>query len=449
MQIESALAAFRKGEFAMDAAQIDLVQHAAQKPTSYSGPGYIRQLANGGFELKCYASADPETGLASFLGGPAPGEIYKDQDHYNCRITDHNGEVWESDPLLIQMSYSFPTEAAAIRAPLSRLIRRMGARASSWTLRLEFSNQRPSDWYALLGKHQVDLKKRHLSIDLNVMDVDGSIAIIATSANELPTNFQTCLVQALTFVLGEDLSPVVSDYTTPSGRTTWLNAFKPRKPSRPIFPPLDPRQGGNVIKLLQHYLDHILGEILEDNTMWHPLSVYLSQARQVTGNSLDSWAVGLTVAVEGVAKRVPFTPAVSDTDFAALTTKVAGFLMQQGYPDAIKKRVEGMLTGMGSVSAKDRMYSLVSSGHVLESDISAWSKSRNSAVHTKHVNIDDLVDAKMQKQMDRLLTVHRLMHSLVFYLIGYTGEFTNYAARHFPTASYPFVVQAPLDAKTL
>lgn len=449
MQIEAALTAFRKGEFVMDAAQIELEQRAEQKPTSYSGPGYIRQLANGGFELKCYASASPEAGLASFVGGPGPGEIYKDEHHYNCRITDHNGEVWETDPLLIQVSYSFPMEAAAIRVPLLRLVRRVGARTSSWTLRLEFQNQRPGDWYALIGAHQVDLKKRHLSIDLNVTDTDGSIIIVATSDSELPADFQTCLVQALTFVLGEDLSPAVSDYTTPGGRTVWLSAFKQRKPSRPIFPPLDPRQRGKVVRLLQHYLNHILGETLGDDMMWHPLSVYLSQARQVTGNSLDSWAVGLTVAVEGVAKRVRFTPPVSDTDFAALTAKVAGLLDEQGYPDSIRKRVESMLRGMGTVSAKDRMYSLVSSGHVLESDISAWSKSRNSAVHTKHVNLDDLIDDKMQKQMDLLLTVHRLMHSLVFYLIDYAGEFTNYAARDFPTASYPFVDGAPVEAKAL
>ena len=165
MQIQSALAAFRKGELAMDAAQIELVQHAAQTPKSYSGPGYIKQLANGGLELKCFASLGPEEGLASFLEGPAPGEIYKDDHYYGCRITDHNGEIWESDPVLIEMSYRVPTKAAAIRAPLSRLIRRTGSRTSSWTLRLEFSDQRSGDWYALLGKHQVDLKKQHLSID--------------------------------------------------------------------------------------------------------------------------------------------------------------------------------------------------------------------------------------------------------------------------------------------
>lgn len=439
MQIESALAAFRKGELAMDAAQIELVQHAAQTPKSYSGPGYIKQLANGGLELKCFASLGPEEGLASFLEGPAPGEIYKDDHYYGCRITDHNGEIWESDPVLIEMSYSVPTKAAAIRAPLSRLIRRTGSRTSSWTLRLEFSDQRSGDWYALSGKHQVDLKKQHLSIDLNVMDEEGSIAIIAACASELPADFQTCLVQALTFVLGKDLSPATCEYKTPGGTTTWFNALKSRKSSRPIFPPLDPRRGGNVIRLFQHYLDHILGENLGDDTMWHPLSVYLSQARQVTGNSLDSWAVGLTVAVEGVAKRVPFTPAVSKTDFGALAADVAGFLEQQGYPGSTMKRVEGIISGMGSVSAKDRMYSLVNSGHVLESDIRAWSISRNSAVHTKSINLEDIVDAKMQEQMDLLLTVHRLMHSLVFYLIGYSGEFTNYAARHFPSASYPFV----------
>lgn len=440
MQIEAALTAFRKGEFVMDAAQIDLEQRAEQKPTSYSGPGYIRQLAQGGFELKCYASAGPEAGLASFVGGPAPGEIYKDEHHYNCRITDHNGNVWETEPLLIQVSYSFPMEAAAVRVPLLRLIRRLDARTSSWTLRLEFPNQRPGDWYALMGTHRVDLENRHLSIVLAVTEADGTIAIVVTSDNELPADFQTCLVQALTFVLGEDLSPAVSDHTTPSGRTVSLSAFNQRKPSRPIFPPLDPRQRGDVVGLLQHYLDHILGKNLGDDTMWHPLSVYLSQARQVAGNSLDSWAVGLTVAVEGIAKRVPFTPPVSDTDFAALAEKVADFLGEKGYSDTIKKRVEGLLSGMGAASAKDRMHGLVSSGNVLKSDIDAWSKCRNSAVHTKRVSIDDLIDAKMQKQMDLLLTVHRLLHSLTFHLIGYAGEFTNYAARNFPTDWYPFPV---------
>jgi hypothetical protein len=96
MQIDKALSAFRSGEFAMDAANIELVQNSAQAPESYSGPGYVRQLENGGFELKCYASTDPVSGLATFLRGPSRGEIYKNEHYHNCRITDQSGEVWET-----------------------------------------------------------------------------------------------------------------------------------------------------------------------------------------------------------------------------------------------------------------------------------------------------------------------------------------------------------------
>jgi hypothetical protein len=246
-------------------------------------------------------------------------------------------------------------------------------------------------------------------------------------------------------VIDNNLHPNIFDYTTPISRITYINALKPRTHAGVRFPPLDPSHRGNVVRLLELYLDHIHTDDLNDDTLWHPLSIYLSQARQVANNSLDSWAVGLTVAVEGIARRIPFTPPVSETDFSSLATKVGDFLAQEDYPDAIKKRVDGMLRGMGAASAKDRMYSLIKSGNVIESDINAWSKCRNSAVHTKHINPDDLMDSNMQAQTDRLLTVHRLMHSLIFYLIGYTGEYTNYAARHFPTDTYPFAVRSQVD----
>jgi hypothetical protein len=100
-----------------------------------------------------------------------------------------------------------------------------------------------------------------------------------------------------------------------------------------------------------------------------------------------------------------------------------------------------MLAGMGAVSAKDRIYSLVPTGGVLQDDIDAWSTIRNSAIHTKNVRAADIVGEKIQAQLDLLFKIHRLMYCLVFNQIGYKGPFTDYGSRYFPTAVYPFPIR--------
>lgn len=441
MQIEAALSAFRKGEFEMDAARIELVQRSGKDPRSYSGPGYVKQEPDGRMLVRCFAHATILDGLATFSGGPASGELYGEEQHFDCRITDHNAQVWETDPVLIHTNYSVPMEAASINVPLPRLVRRLASRASGWSLRLEFRDQEKDDWRALKGTHSLELTRRKLSTTLVIGEKDGIVSVEASSETELPANMENCLIQSLNFVLGQELRAAVSDAGTPTGRGVTLHAMRRPRGPHPALPPLpttrpDPRR--DVMRLLQHYLEYILGDAPTEDELVHPLSAHVSQARQVSGNSFDSWAVGLSVAVEGVAKLVPYTPPVSDTDFAALSKKVRQFLASVPYSETMIARVIGLLQGMGSISAKDRMHSLVPSGAVQKGDIDAWSKIRNSMVHTRQVMAADLVDAKLQRQLDLLFKVHRLLHSMIFHLVAYEGPFIDYGTRNFPIASYPF-----------
>lgn len=441
MHINEALAAFREGKFEMDVATIELVQRSGNIQRNYAGPGYVRQEPDGRIITKCYSPASVEQSIGAFARGPAAGELYGDDHHYNCRITDHSAAVWETDPVLVHGDHSLPMETAAVGATLRKLVRRFESRATVWSLRLEFGGQDLRDWRALIGSHKLELELRSLSVSLEIAETDKMLSVEVGSQAELPDNLENCLIQSLGFVLNEDLTPVVSDFSTPHWRTVSLYAGRAEHSSRPNLSPLQhghPDPGRDVIRLLGQYLDFILADAPVDQQLVHPLSAHLAHARQVSGNSFDAWAVGLSVAVEGVVKLIPFKPPVSDIDFAALANEVTIFLASTGKPQAIVTRVEGLLTGMGSVAVKDRMYALVPSGAVQEEDIRAWSKLRNSNVHTTKLRTADLEDTKVQAQLDLLFKVHRLLHSLVFHLIGYKGRFIDYGRHTFPRSEYPF-----------
>jgi hypothetical protein len=441
MQLEDALRTFRAGTFELDAGRIELVQRAGNPPQTHIGPGYVKQQADGTLTLTCYTTAEAKDAVKSVVDQPGSGQLFGDRHYFDCRITDYNNQVWETDPVLVTGNYSLVTGAASIRAGLRRLILRLGSGRHEWSFALEFDRQKKQDWRALLGAHTLNLAKAGLTVALKAQEADGTVIVTVGSASELPLMFEDCLLQTLDFALAEDLRPAVVDCSTPEGRTVSMYAARPASSSAASFPPIQPSRldlSANLIRLMECYLDYILSDGTVDKELWHPLSGYVALARQASRNSLDTWAVGASVAVEGIAKRVPVTAPSSSVDFGDLSKKVANFLKAESYADQTIARVRGMLAGMGAVSAKDRMYSLVPTGGVLQDDIDAWSTIRNSAIHTKNVRATDIVDEKMQAQLDLLFKVHRLMHCLVFNQIGYEGAFTDYGNHYFPTAAYPF-----------
>lgn len=445
MEFEKAAEAFRRKELELDFATITITQCAESEPAIYTGPGYFRQDAGGKLEVKCYATTTPQMGIAAFNRQmrASSGSLYGEDDYYRTLAVDHAGHEWEASPSILGSSISFVTDASVMTLTPRRLVRRLGWRGSASRLRLEFFGQRERNWTALFGTHDIeyaDGQRLTLAIERGA---DEAVVVTASASDSLPPALEMRLVEALQFVLCLDLHVDISDSAGDGKRTAELRSAGARQSRINPYPPLNTRSPSNtapVITLLQYYLRYALAAPIAD--AWHPCSAHLAHARQASANSLEAWEVGLSVAVEGIANLIPAEAPSETIDYGALRKELTAWLGERSYPESLVSRIGGMLGGLEMVRPKDRMMGLVGGGAVSKDDIAAWVRVRNTAVHTRQVTSSDLEDSELQRQFDQLHRVYRLMHGMVFHLIGYSGPYSNYAERGFPDAMFPLAADA-------
>jgi hypothetical protein len=191
------------------------------------------------------------------------------------------------------------------------------------------------------------------------------------------------------------------------------------------------------LNLLVRYLDYISS--FPDAGLWHSCTNFLALARDGFGLSLDAWALGLCVAIEGtsglIALRLPPELKSKNKD---IRTTIQDFLAERDIDEAMRKRIQGLLGQLDNVRPRDRMESLVAGGHLLSEDILNWNKLRNNAVHTREVTAEDLGRERLQLHLDQVHSATRLLYTIIFHLIGYEGAYSNYVERNYPQQQYPF-----------
>jgi hypothetical protein len=443
MEFEKAADAFRRKELELDFATITITQCAEAEPVTYTGPGYLRQGADGKLEVKCYVTTTPQMGIAAFNRQmrSSSGSLYGEDDYYRTSAVDPAGHEWEASPSILGSSISLVTDASVMTLTPRRLVRRLGWRGSASRMRLEFFGQRERNWTALFGAHDIeyaDGQRLTLTIERGA---DEAVVVTASAPEGLPTTLEMRLVEALQFVLCLDLHVDIWDSAGDGKRTAELRSAGARQSIINPYPPLNTRSPGNtapVIILLQYYLRYALAAPIAD--AWHPCSAHLAHARQASANSLEAWEVGLSVAVEGLANLIAAEVPSKTVDYQELRRELTTWLSERSYPETLVNRIGGMLGGLEMVRPKDRMLGLVGGGAVSKDDIAAWVRVRNAAVHTRQITSSDLEDSELQRRFDQLHQVYRLMHGMVFHLIGYSGPYSNYAEWGFPDAIFPLTV---------
>ena len=100
-------------------------------------------------------------------------------------------------------------------------------------------------------------------------------------------------------------------------------------------------------------------------------------------------------------------------------------------------RIKGFINSFGARRPQDKMHDLASKGYVDRDYITAWTYLRNRHVHPKLKDLKKPDAAAMQELLDLIHRVETLLRQLTFYLINYSGPFTDYGTSGFPTKQYP------------
>ena len=269
-----------------------------------------------------------------------------------------------------------------------------------------------------------------------------------TSEAPLPAVFDLRIQEALQILTAK--SPFWRVRLQSRNRELHLELSSPwRKSGRTQFsPPISPssydflEHGWRLFGAYLKYVNH-----KTKDTHWNPVAYHLYNACEATANSVDAWAVGISVAVEAVTGLIDIA---SDDDKAKELTcyqeRVLAWLDNQKdlSPDIVK-RAQGQINAMSNKRPQDSLYVMAEAGLVEKNYVKAWAYLRNGHVHPNLQDLEKPTAVDMQKLLDHIHKVEVLLRQLVFHLIDYKGPYTDYGAPNFPSKQYPL---APPDKAT-
>ena len=248
--------------------------------------------------------------------------------------------------------------------------------------------------------------------------------------------------EALRFIIAQTVS-----YRILAGNNYLKLYSRSHKSRRTSLPPPIGRSGSafyaNTWQLFEVYLSYVMQG---SQPYWHPCSNHLHNACEASANALDAWAIGLGVAVEGLAGLLPkeLDPKLKK-QLEALQVFINGHVARSRRHGGFAPRIAGILNGLTQIRAIDRLNGLAESGGTIPALLKDRTKLRNRGVHpTKRGG--DLTPAHFQRLIDEVHRVTVLMYHVVFALIGYKGPYTEYGVHGFPQGDYPpLVTVTPSD----
>jgi hypothetical protein len=405
-----------------------------------------------------FATVDPNA-LATDFGGPLSvsllGQIIPEGQYFSFAATDQFEYNWTASDLVPQISLS--PNSVIVTGSLHWLERTVprAARpdpASPLTGRnslcLYFFNSvdAPCTSYkSLASLGSIDGRPNYVefaagSCSFQLYRLPDELVIVATSSELFPRGFETRIVEALQFVLAKTLrlrALVRSDSVT---TTLELYSREQKSAGTSLQPPIAlTASGASTFSwvMFEKYLAYVLRGG-EDGLM-HICSAQLHHAREASANSIEAYSVGLSVAVEGLAKLVSYDPAEEDEIEFSLVREIARrFGQSREWRQELMDRVIGVLSLLNIPRVKDRVKPLIATGRVEAKYVRSWDKLRHPSVHAAGLHPSS---EAIQKQVELIYDASVLMYQIIFSLIDYQGEYTDYGSTNWPTKTYPLKLE--------
>jgi hypothetical protein len=452
--IDETIDAFRRGVLDIDCKRMVLAQHK-DGGACFEGQGYIRQADDGVLIFKIYVTkhnAKPFDHLKAMFGGGA-GKLYGDEAFYDLEATGHDGTRWTATQILLVPNWDATDMTVLAHGNMQSMTAHLDMPQHHHYLRLHFFEeyQVPRLPMSKTEKHgnpyhvtdRAEFETCGAKFEVRQREGSGDTIVELTSETALPVAFDLRIQEALQYLTAK--SAFWRARLQSHDKELHLELSSPwRKSARTQFsPPISPgssyfREHG--WRLFGAYLAYVTQKT--QGTHWNPVAYHLYNACETTANSVDAWAVGISVAVEAITDLI--ATAIDDDKakkLALYQERVLAWLAEQTdlSPDIVK-RAQGQINAMSTKRPQDTLYVLAATGRVEKSYIDAWSYLRNRHVHPKLQDLEKPTPVDMQKLLDHIHKVEVLLRQLTFHLIGYEGPFMDYGAHEFPTKQYPLAV---------
>jgi hypothetical protein len=453
MNIDNMIDAFRRGALDLDCRKIVLRQRK-EGGEVYEGPGYIRQMPEGDLTFKLFVIEHKNvTPLANFnarLRGIV-GKLYSHDLFYDLTAVALDGTTWIASSILPNFNWNLSDESVIGTGQLQSLVAELEHQAQSdHYLRLHFFEEYdvPLHQMSQVEQHggEYTIRDRanftacNCNFEVRVREGSGDTVIEATSESNFPPAFEMRIQEALQYLIGK--SAFWRARAVRSGEKLHVELLSPwRKSSRTQLNPPISRASMDFLKhgwkLFGTYLTYITAHT--EGPYWNPVAYHLYNACEASAGSVDTRAIGVSVAVEAVAHLAQFPIDNAQAVRVACFQEHMRELMdaQTDFEDDLVRRMRGLIGSMGNRRPQDVLHLLVKTGHAEEAYVQAWEDLRNRHVHPKPKDLKQPQGIDYQELLDRIHRAEVVLHQLTFYLIGYKGPYTDYGANNFPTKNYP------------
>lgn len=452
--IDETIDNFRNGILDVDCKRMVLAQRK-ENGECFEGQGYIRQSDDGTLTFKIYVArhnAKPFRHLEAMFGGSV-GKLHTDEEFYDLEATGHDGTCWSAARILVVAHWDVTDMTVMAHGKMQSITAHLDMPQKHHYLRLHFfeeyrvplhqmsETERHGNRY--FTKDRAEFRALDMKFEVRQREGAGDTIIEVTSNTAFPAAFDLRIQEALQYITARSAfwrARLQSD-----GKKLHLELASPwRKSARTQFnPPISP---GSIYfyehgwRLFETYLTYVCRKT--NGTHWNPVAYHLYNACEATANSIDAWAVGVSVAVEALSGLIAIA---EDDDNAgevvSFQRRVLAWLVEQkDLSPNIARRAQGQIRAMSNKRPQDTLYALANAGQVERSYVEAWTYLRNRHVHPKIQDLEKPTPVDMQKLLDHIHKVEVLLRQLTFHLIGYVGPFTDYGVHgthDFPSKQYP------------
>jgi hypothetical protein len=428
--------------FELSLPQCELRQCGASEPRVYSGPGFVRQAANGTLIFRMFASEHAGQGerLTRLFGDDhTPGVLIPTTSFFDLIAIDQNGDTWKAYQLHIEETFGISTE---IRADFSQLEKSSNlsfpvtASTQIWFIPEAFE----LPWH-VQTKSEKGIRTDRFEFEDNefawtVHKADnGRVVRLTTKKTEMESHSRRFL-HALGMLSGHILEPLISQLFEHSGHTTHIDCSPSRKPVRvpgPLTSSLHMHRDAHVFLLCclrkanQPYPGPAVDQLLVLYRFWYRIA-------KARSNDIENSSLVLSVAIEGVIKELFHGEQDTDSAFvdALLASKpsIEALEINQRVRDSMLKSLENS----AFPKPKDTMQRLKEQGALHQDHIKAWKALRNTGAHGALLQDEN---GEFQKHLNRYFCCLDLFYRLVFVSLGYRGRFVDRSVSGWPDSDFP------------
>lgn len=436
-------------KFEVDCYQIVLTQEGEiDNPRIYKGPGTIIQNDENYFSVKifCEGKLDIKE-MFGKINRLTPGKLIERTNFYSLEAFDYAGNTWSANSILPDTNGGMECDGFLVSSNFKRLFchRKEHHKHKGATLKLFYKGKYKIPCNTITkSKHIIGTEDRGTSSKFNVAqfefeniefeilsDDDRLIVYLYSQTENLTRVTAQRIHEALQFVLVNlELWDIL---LIQKGKTqeTIFQTVPPSSQKSRVQPPLhfdSVDREGYVWKMFELFFKYSLSYQEPD---WHPLYEQVHKVIESGKASIEAHSLTLAVSIEGLLKLCFNEVALPDDEFKNLVKEATDEINKSGIDSILKKRLQGVLGAMKRPRAKDMLYSLQQAGIVEERLITSWSNMRNSSAHSDSIDLSEIQD-----YLNDCSAMCVLFNQLIFYVIGYKGEYTDYSLFGYPKKKY-------------